>query len=1088
MGKKRKSKPYLKAAIGASTTPAAADAGSKQSTHARLYPPRNVRDSAIARILNKKPSNRSGLEWWQLGEYQVINGLLDKDEAQIISGEECLLEGAMLDKPYPACLIDLGWLHLERGSIVQAKKYFSDATKADASSRDAWAFLGITEIATNNRDRAINAFQKAVGLLGENPNESDVETLNLLQASPEIPAALKTRTKISKFSLAEICQFNQEDQAKAIRLMIDQALDTELTRVQVKELLDLLCYIEYSGLSSLTRTIEVCIESIEYLDTTFTPHLYMGLAYKKLGKKVLSLEAYRRCIEKNPACELAITNIADILLEGGRPREAYNYLLAFRDSGAPITSGNFYNNLGNAIAELGIAIRDELDCREKSLELDPKNPKAILNYMFSLITNGDVIKAKGLLFKHRKRIVSSLGTDCIIIHEKLIEAMMTITDPFGLLVMYDKLLPILGSRDAAVFLAKAWENRGSFEENGFGEEDPSKCYRYPDFINELGIKCGNAGHHQYSLKCWQELQSFPSYEYVSWNMPVSLDAMGLHEEALEALKHASGICTRKNTITANLLSKSDPQHALAFYIKALSEDEPFLMPIKNGFELAKRQNRRDLYSNFLKALSQISDSAEKTILHAQIKKEQGFYDEACFQLEGILMRGENYIEIKQLRSEIKEASADLTLIGERVGDEIHKSLAHLYLLISQYEKLSALIEAISQWDIDLDGDWRIIASIALSMQGRTQEAMDTVLGMNDQPPPRLAKSFALLCSDDLDAAMAELSQLDEFEEDINGYSFPLCLPSAFKPSLTSLYCLRNESIGEASEQAQYAIGLDPSSYWVTDIYIKVLDASCGLASASDYLLNLHSNAPGNIKLLRRLVMSLAHESRVAECKEVIQNLKQTHGQSYANQVDDLFQLAEILSRRQEERALPVTLPEWSCRLDTQGRKLLEDIVEIQSSSNNRTSYSLLISRFSEYLLRQYFFLPLASLVDPSECVAWKWAQNASSYLLDRTQRSPTLGDIISLIKTMAHSGNQSDSYIRMLRDAAYQLPINFRQMFSYDFVGRLCKLRDYRNCVVHAGDPSADDLEFVTLFVFGGNKLARGEFVSCLIASGQAGK
>jgi tetratricopeptide (TPR) repeat protein len=1088
MGKRRKNKRYSKAEIGSSFKPVPADEGRKQSSHARSYPPRNVRDSAIARILNKKPSNRSGLEWWRLGEYQVINGLLDKDEAQIISGEECLLEGALLDKPYPPCLIDLGWIHLERGSVVQAKKYFLDATKADAHSRDAWAFLGITEIATNNRDRAINAFQTAVSLLGENPHESDVETLNALQASPEIPAELKTRIKISKFSSAEISQFNQEDQAKAIRLMVDQALDTELPREQVKELLDLLCGIEYSGLSNLNRTIDVCIESIEYLDTTFTPHLYMGLAYKKLGKKVLSLESYKKCIQKNPACELAFTNIADILLEADRPREAYNYLIAFRDSGAPITSGNFYTNLGNAIAGLGMAIRDELECREKALELDSKNPKAILNYIFSLLTNGDVITAKGVMFKHKKKIVSSLGVESIIIHEKLIEALIMVTDPFGLMVMYDELLTILGSRDAAVFLVKAWESRAAFEENSFGEEDPSKCYRYPDFINELGIKCGNAGHHQYSLKCWQELQTFPGYENASWNIPVSLDAMGLHEEALEALKHASGLCTRRNTITANLLSKSDPQHALEFYIKALSEDEPFLMPVENGFALAKRLNRRDLYGDFLKALSQISDSDEKTILSSQIKNAQGFYDEACSLMESILIRGDDFVEINKLREEIKTASADLTLIGERVGDEIYKSLAGLYLLMSQYEKLSALIEAISQWDIDLDGDWRIITSIALSMQGRTQEAIETVLGMNDQPPPRLAKSFALFSSDDLDSAMAELSQLDEFEEDIDGYSFPLCLPSAFKPSLTSLYCLKNESIEQASEHAQHAIGLDPSSYWVTDIYIKVLDASCGLTSASDYLLNLHSNAPGNIKLLRRLIMSLAHESRIAESKEVIKNLEQAYGQSYINQVDDLIQLVEILSRRQDERVLPLTLPEWTCHLDTQGKKYLEDIAKIQDSTNNCTSFSLLVSRFSEYLLRQYFFLPLASLVDPSECITWKWAQNASSYLLDRTQRQPTLGDIISLIKTMAYSGNQSNPYIRMLRDASCQLPIDFRQMFSYDFVGRLCQLRDYRNCVMHAGDPSADDLEFVTRFVFGGDRLGRGEFVSCLIAPSQAGK
>ena len=99
-------------------------------------------------------------------------------------------------------------------------------------------------------------------------------------------------------------------------------------------------------------------------------------------------------------------------------------------------------------------------------------------------------------------------------------------------------------------------------------------------------------------------------------------------------------------------------------------------------------------------------------------------------------------------------------------------------------------------------------------------------------------------------------------------------------------------------------------------------------------------------------MSLAHESRAAECKEIIQNLGHEYGQSYVNQVDDLFQLVEILSRRQDERALPVKLPEWTCHLDTQGKKYLEDIVEIQGSTNTCTNYSLLISRFSEYLLRQ----------------------------------------------------------------------------------------------------------------------------------------
>ena len=295
-------------------------------------------------------------------------------------------------------MVDLGWLLYERGSVVQARKYFLDATKLDPSYRDAWAFLGITEIALSNRERAIHAFQKAVSLGGETPHESDVDTLKKLQDDPEIPKELQKRLIISKFSLPEIINFDHSDQAKALGLMIEQSLEMELPSVEVKKLLDHLCSIEYTGLRRLQQTIDACEKSIEYLDTTHEPHLFMGLAYKKLGKKVASLEAYKRCLEKEPLCELAITNLAEILMDNGRPNEAYNYMIGFVDSVSKVDSGNIFNNFGNAMAALGMPVSDELVCREKALRLDPKNPKFILNYVLSLLVNGDLIKAKGLLF------------------------------------------------------------------------------------------------------------------------------------------------------------------------------------------------------------------------------------------------------------------------------------------------------------------------------------------------------------------------------------------------------------------------------------------------------------------------------------------------------------------------------------------------------------------------------------------------------------------------------------------------------------------------------------------------------------------
>ena len=175
------------------------------------------------------------------------------------------------------------------------------------------------------------------------------------------------------------------------------------------------------------------------------------------------------------------------------------------------------------------------------------------------------------------------------------------------------------------------------------------------------------------------------------------------------------------------------------------------------------------------------------------------------------------------------------------------------------------------------------------------------------------------------------------------------------------------------------------------------------------------------------------------------------------------------------------LPEWSSLLDEQGKQHLKEITEIREIGFNSITFSLMMSRFSEYLLRRYFFLPLAAMVELSECVPWERAKNASAYLLDRTLREPSLGDMISLIKQMAYQRNRSNPYIRMLRQATLQISIDFDQFFSYDFIGSLCRLRDYRNCIMHADDPSIEDFEFVRSFIFAGNDHSPGEFVSTLI-------
>ena len=1055
----------------------------QEGLHYRFYPARSIRNATIAMILNKKPSNRTGLDWWHLGEYQIVNGLLDQDESVILSGEQSLLEGAMHEKPNQACLIDLGWLQFNRGSVVQAKRYFLDAIAINSSSRDAWAFLGLVEIALNNREKSLEAFENAVKYSQDSPHKSDIYTLKLLRGSETIPDELKGRNKISKFSIEEISKFSPEDQAKALRISVDLALEAGLDELTHKNMLDALCNIEYTGLGNLKTTIETCHDSIAFADTTHTPHLLLGLAYNKLGNTQLAIRSYERCIELNSNCVLAAANLSQILLDAGKKETAFRILQSISDAELDLDfSGVYFNNLGNTIAALGLPILDELECREKALHCEPQNAKFILNYILSLLVNGNHLKANELLKKHKNKIVSSLGSDSIVLHELLIKAISTTTDPFGLLICHENISPILGRRDTAFLLVKAWDIRQSFVDEFDGSEAESKGeqdYKYPDFLNQLGIELGASGQHLQSLQCWRELMLFPGYENASWNIPVSLDAMGLHQEAIESLDLAEGECSREYTIKGNILFKSDPERALCSYLHAIKHDEAFLLPIQKCLDLVVQLNRREYLSNLIDGLQKISPSIEKEFLIAQIKLEQGFHSEACLAIERFLKPNDVFIGLDELHERITSEKTDPTLLGNHAPVYIYKKLAKSYLIAERYHDLAMLIDSVEAWDVDMDGDWRIIASISLTLQGRTDEAIMTLDGMANQPPPYLAKAFAYIHKDDFEQANEAIQHVHETIIELDGYTFPVCKPSAFRPTFQALSLLDDGYTAKAICSAAEALEIDPSSEWVTDVYLRALDANGEVNKATDLLFKLTKYAPGNIKLVRRLATSLLAQSRLEECQGLLKSFCDTADLSGQSKIFDLKLAIDALAEADSSKTSRKLLPGWALLLDQRGSTYLQHVFNSEVNLDDAYSQSgLFLSIFCEHVLKSFFFLPLAEQLDQHECIQWEWSRNASSYLCTRSGQMPTMGDIIALIQTMSHPANRSNPYICMLIAAANKLPVDCRLLLSRTFGDGLILLRNYRNKIMHANPTTLNEYIQVRRFILGNGD--DGSFVLCL--------
>ena len=93
----------------------------------REYPRSALRLELINRLKSKPEDSRTGDDWWQLGEYQVVEGLSAGDESIINAGSQALMKGAHLSPAHPGCLLDLGWLLCYKGLDQMALFYLDKA-------------------------------------------------------------------------------------------------------------------------------------------------------------------------------------------------------------------------------------------------------------------------------------------------------------------------------------------------------------------------------------------------------------------------------------------------------------------------------------------------------------------------------------------------------------------------------------------------------------------------------------------------------------------------------------------------------------------------------------------------------------------------------------------------------------------------------------------------------------------------------------------------------------------------------------------------------------------------------------------------
>jgi hypothetical protein len=228
---------------------------------------------------------------------------------------------------------------------------------------------------------------------------------------------------------------------------------------------------------------------------------------------------------------------------------------------------------------------------------------------------------------------------------------------------------------------------------------------------------------------------------------------------------------------------------------------------------------------------------------------------------------------------------------------------------------------------------------------------------------------------------------------------------------------------------------------------------------------------------------LIYQSRIEECAILLNSFCDSADDKSREEVGDLQATVSVLTTALSHRQVEIELPQWSTHLDDQGVTYLKQaLYSEQMLEEQGDQCGILLSRFCEHMLKQYFFFPLCNRVEPSECIPWERARNASAYLCTRRGPEPTMGDIIALVSTMGHPLNRQNRFISMMLRATYELPINADLLLTKQFTEALRELRDYRNKIMHATPASLGEYLGIKSFVLGSG--SGGDFVRCLCGTG----
>lgn len=1028
----------------------------------RSYPRGNERQSVIEGIKVKPEAERSGDDWWQLGEYQVIDGLAAGDETIINAGSQALMKGAHLSPPHPGCLLDLGWLLCYRGLDQMAIFYLDQALTAVPNSRDVWSLRGWACIGAADREQAIVSFEKAVGLPGG--TEIDRSTLTALKNGKSLET-LRKDLVLAKFD-DEILRAKNGDPKEAARSGVIQLRQLLARKPDDIDLAYGLAYCHYV-LGQLEHAeplmLRVIGEAPEHSDAL----TLLGLISMKRQRPEQQREYYERAVRANPSHVLANTNLASILQDNGDFHSARPLLLRAIEAAPP---GDPYlaialDLLGNSYGSIEHDYAKEADHHRQAIALEPKRPIFHANLIVSLLSAGRPKDAQRA-FQAAKDARLALPNHSLV--ENLVRLYQDRTlHPYEYMQVVEQLSPVMGWPALKLLVKYAWDRRNVVE--------PEERV---EFVNGLGLMASTTGDRELALEIWRYGCTVPGGEFFSPNVVVELSNLGRHGEALEAAETMLMNTPRSWTILGNTrLEARQYKLALEAYRTALEKDERFLLPIANAITAARMGFLAEELDPFvLRLRSDWQSSLKGTALLGQALTLQGKLSSAAHCFEKALWNNDTIRSPEELWASERDAE-DLSLLGH-ASLEDHYHAAKCFLELGRLDLLMELVRKVYEWPKWMNGDWMVLRAEAHLAAGDLDQAEAIVESMSDQPPPRVVAAKIAIDRGDTQKADTLLRQGLE-DHTASAFNHPEGRPDAMFRALAAERALEAGNPEEAENLAREAVRKDPTSVRARLALIGAIEGRCPEAEFTSQIMDGLRRSPGHPGLMSALVASLIGAGKPELADQELDQARAVLHERAASEV--AYRLGEAIAIDRHSRIAPIDPPSsfdaaywpWLEQLQSPLREWMRGAnLSLNRGEELSAAYALYVSKVAEYLLVEKVMVPFRDVLVNPHAIYSERHRDVARFLGGGAP--PSIGAIARLIDAASRPARALDDEITK----KFRLEISkgnlgmIRSLLGSQLIGQLIDLGRARNRAAHLGEA---DMAFLI------------EATRCVVADGRPG-